>query len=178
MQKKINLIPTEMAVPASAVKLAKVLNKISIVAVILLIITSLSVAGLFFYFSSEVQKQDARIASMKSRITSLSQNEQKLVLAKDRLSKISVVQKIKSVGDEVSRFKSFSEIANNSGSIITEANLTPRGTEVTLLSQTSDSLSPVLKPLATIAGYKTVVLDSLGYSSGSGFISTISLEIE
>ncbi len=167
-----------MAVPASAVKLAKLINKISEFAVIALIVTSLSVAGLFFYYSSEVTKQTARVASLKNKITTLSQNEQKLVLAKDRLSKIGVVQKAKSVGDEVSRFKSFSEGVSSTGSIITEANLTSKGTEVTLLSQTSESLALVLKPLSKIADYKTVVLSSLGFNAGTGFVSTINLEVE
>jgi hypothetical protein len=178
MQKRINLIPSDMAVPASAVKLAKLVNKISMFAVVALIVTSLGVAGLFFYYSSEVTKQTARISSLKNKITTLSQNEQKLVLAKDRLSKIDVVQKAKSVGDEVSRFKSFSESVSSTGSIITEANLNSKGTEVTLLSQTSESLALVLKPLSKIADYKTVILSSLGFNSGTGFVSTINLEVE
>ena len=178
MQKKINLIPSDMAVPASAVKLAKLINKISVFAVIALIVTSLSVAGLFFYYSSEVSKQNARVASLKNKITTLSQNEQKLVLAKDRLAKISVVQNAKSVGNEVSRFKKFSESVSLSGTIITEANLNSKGSEVTMLSQNSDSLAQVLKPLSKIADYKTVILSSLGFNSGTGFISTVNLEIE
>lgn len=178
ISKKVNLIPNEMAVPATAVKTAKLLNKISIFAVIALIITSLSVAGLFFYFSSEVTKQNERITTLKDKVTSLSQNEQKLVLAKDRLSKINVVQKAKSVGDEVARFKKFSESVSQTGTIITEANLSSKGSEVTMLSQNSESLALVLKPLSKIADYKTVILSSLGFNSGTGFISTINLEVE
>lgn len=178
MRNKINLIPSEMAVPASAVKVAKLLNKISIVAVILLIVISISIAGFFYYYSTEVTKQNSRITTLKNNIEALIRNEQKLVLAKDRLSKISVVQKAKSVGDEVSRFKKFSESLSSSGSVITEANLSSKGTEVTILSQNSESLELVLKPLSRQTDYKTIVLSSLGFNSGTGFVSTINLETE
>lgn len=167
-----------MAVPASAVKLAKLLNKISTIALIVLVVISLSVAGLFYYYSSVITEQNSRITATKNNIETLIQNEQKLVLAKDRLSKISVVQKLKSVGDEVSRFKKFSENLSSTGSIITEANLSSKGTEVTLLSQTSESLGLVLKPLSSQTDYKTIVLSSLGFNSGTGFVSTINLEVE
>lgn len=173
--KKINLIPNEMAVPAAAVKTAKLLSKVSIIAVIILIITALSVGGLFFYFSNESTKQVARISTLKTNITNLQQNEQKLVLAKDRLAKIKIVQEAKSVNSEVTRFKDFSDMISTSGSTITEANLTNKGTEVSLLSADSESLSLTLKPLATLSNYKTIVLSSLGYNPGTGFISTIVL---
>lgn len=178
MRRKINLIPSDMAVPASAVKLAKIISKVSIYSVIILIVVTLSVAGLFFYFSNEVSKQNTRITSLKSKITDLSQNEQKMVLAKDRLTKIQVVQKVKSVSDEVSRFKNFSESLVLTGSIITEANLNSKGTEVTVLSQTTDNLASFLKPLSNVSGYKTVVLSSLGFNPSNGFVSTINLEVE
>lgn len=176
--KKINLIPSEMAVPAGAIKLAKLLNKISIVAVIILIVTSLSVAGLFFYFSNQDSKLSSSVASLKTKLTQLQSNEQKLVLAKDRINKIKVVQKTKSVNDEVSRFKGFSELVSASGSVITEANLNSKGTEVSLLSANSTVLSSILKPLASLGGYKQIILSSLGFNTGTGFMSTLVLNNE
>lgn len=177
-QKRINLIPQEMAVPATAVKTAKLLNKISTVAVIILILLSLLIAGLFIYFSNQDKTLTSKITSMKTKLTQLQSNEQKLILAKDRLTKIKNVQKAKSVNNEIGRFKSFSEMVIGSGSIITEANLNSKGTEVSLLSSDSNTLATVLKPLATLSGYKTIVLTSLGYNAGTGFISTLMLSNE
>lgn len=176
--KKINLIPAEMAVPARAVKLAKVINKVSIISVIVLMITSLAVAGLFFYYSSQSTAQAERINLLKTKISNLQKNEQKLVLAKDRLAKIDVVQKAKSVDSEVTRFKKFSDLVSSSGSVISEANLNSKGTEVSVLSLDSSSLSNILKPLASFSDYKTIVLSSLGYNPTTGFMSTIVLSID
>ncbi len=177
--KKINLIPAEMAVPARAVKVAKVINNISLVGVVVLILSIVVIGGLFFYFNSENDNLVNSISSLKSRIVSLEQNEQKLVLAKDRISKINIVQKLKSVSGEVGRFKKFSEIvASVPGAVISEANLTSKGSEVSLLAQSTDSLSGILVPLASLDEYRRITLSSLGYNPNSGYILTILLETE
>ncbi|MEK7168971.1 MAG: hypothetical protein AAB778_03095 [Patescibacteria group bacterium] len=174
----MNLIPSDMAVPAAAVKLAKLLNKISTISALVLLLTILSVGGLFFYFSSENSKQATRIFSLKAKINSLQQNEQKLILAKDRLAKIALIQQSKSVNKEILRFKEFSNLVSTSGSKVTEASLGSKGTEVTLLSENSEILAQILKPLSEFIDYKTVILSSLSYNAGTGFISTIALNIE
>lgn len=177
--KKINLIPTEMAVPARAVKIAALLNKISIVAVILLIISILGVGGSVYYFNNQNNSINRRIASLKSEIARLEVNEQKLVLAKDRLSKISKVQESKSVNDEISRFKKFSDIvAVNPEIVIAEANLSTKGTEVSISTPTSTALGLILAPLSNLDVYKKIIMSSLSYNVNTGFLSTISLENE
>lgn len=178
-QKKINLIPSDMAVPAEAVKIAKVISKVSIVLVIVLILVSLSVAGLFIYFNNNLLAHSAKVESLKSKVTSLSQNEQKMVLAKDRLAKINIVQNAKSVNNEVDRFKEFSDIVSTSiDSNITEANLNTKGTEVTILSKSVTSLSEFIKPITLIKNYKTIILSSLSLNPVNGFTLTFNLSTE
>lgn len=174
----MNLIPLDMAVSSSAVKLAKNINKTSTIFALVLLVTLLSVGGLFFYFSDQSSKQATRISSLKLKINSLQQNEQKLILAKDRLAKIETIQQSKSVNKEVLRFKEFSDLVNTSGSKVTEASLSSKGTEASLISANSDSLTQILKPLTEFGGYKTIILSSLTYNAGAGFISTIVLNLD
>ena len=179
MDKKINLIPIEMAVPARAVKIAKILNKISTVTVILLILTLIVVGSIFFYYSTQNSKINRNINSSKTKITNLEKSEQKLVLAKDRLSKIEVVQKVKSLNDEIKRYQKFSIIVSAStGSIISEADLNSKGTEVTILSQSSDSLTEIIPLLSKLKDYGKIILSSLEFNPISGFILNIKLETE
>lgn len=167
-----------MAVPVSAVKTASLLNRISVISIGFLALTIVVFAGLFFYLSKTSSAQVDNISKLKAKITSLQQNEQKLVLAKDRLAKIKVVQDARSVGNEVGRFRDFSKDISNSGSVVTEATLNNNGTEVSLISSSSDILSSLLTPLSTIIDYKKVILKSLSYNATTGFISTILLESE
>jgi len=179
MDKRINLIPSELAVPARAVKLARVINKFSIVATILLILTSIVLGSLFFYYSTERTKINSNINTLISKISSLEKSEQKLVLAKDRLAKIKVVSDTKSVNDEVLRYQEFSNIISNaSGSAITEAVLTSKGTDASIIFQDSSSLSQVLSPLSKLTNYKKIILSSLGFNPNAGFLANILLQVE
>lgn len=176
MEKRINLIPTEMAVPARAVKLTKTINKVSIVSVIILILTSLLLGGAFFYYSLEDKKVAASVASLKSKIVSLEKSEQKLVLAKDRIEKINIVQNAKSVNNEVLKYQKFAELVlNASGSAITEADLSSKGTEVSVLSANTSTLSLILAPLLKLTEYQKIVLTSLNFNPASGYISSLVL---
>lgn len=173
--KKMNLIPSEMAVPARAVRLAKLINRASTFFALILLVAVLVTGGLFFYFSSQSAKQVATISNLKVKINNLQQNEQKLVLAKDRLVKISAIQQLKSISSEITRFNEFANLISTSGSILNEASLSSKGTEATLLSDNSDKLAEILKPIDNFVNYKKVVLTSLNYNPGTGFVSTIFL---
>ncbi len=179
MDKRINLIPTEMAVPARAVKLAKIINKFSTIATILLILASVILGSLFFYYSLERTKIKNNTESLISRISSLQVSEQKLVLAKDRLAKIKIVRDSKSVNNEILRYQEFSNIiANATGSAITEAVLTSKGTDVSIIFVDSASLSEVLSPLSKLTNYKKIILSSLGFNPNTGFLANILLQYE
>lgn len=179
MDKKINLIPIEMAVPARAVKIAKILNKISTATIILLILAIVVIGSLFFYYSTQNTKINRNINASKTKITNLEKSEQKLVLAKDRLIKIEVVQKAKSLSDEIKRYQKFASVVSASvGSTISEADLNSKGTEVTILSQSSDSLAYIISPLSKLIDYSKIILASLEYNPSSGFILNFKLETE
>ena len=71
LARKINLIPTEMAVPAGSLKFVKVLNKLSILGVISLILLTISAITLFVFYSIELKKVNSSVASLKNEISSL-----------------------------------------------------------------------------------------------------------
>lgn len=177
--RNINLIPTEMAVPASAVKLSGLLNKISTVLVILLILSSIGFGLSVFFLNQESNKISRSVEALKLRISDLEQNEQKLVLAKDRIEKITSIKNSKSVNDDVARYKAFSTLLQTTtGSSVSEANISSKGTEVVVISQDSTSLSSLLTPLAESANYKNIIISSLGYAQGTGFLSSLILNSE
>lgn len=177
--RKINLIPTEMAVPARAVKLAALINKISTVMVIILILSSLGFGASVFLLNQESNKVVRAVEALKLKISELEQNEQKLVLAKDRIEKITAIKKSKSVNDEVTRYKAFSGLLlSSTGSSISEANISSKGTEVVVVSSDSSSLASLLRPLVDLANYKNIVISSLGYNPGTGFLSSLMLTSE
>lgn len=177
--KNINLIPTEMAVPARAVKLAKTISKISIIGSVVLFLSILVFGSYFTYLTLENKKVAENVERLKESVVELSQNEQKLILAKDRLSKINVVKKVDSSNQHLENYRAFLNDILSIGSFqITEANLSTKGIELNLIVNDSTSLSTILKALEAINGYDRVVVSSLTFNQGSGFIANLLFELD
>lgn len=175
--RKINLIPQDLAVPSKTVKLAVVINKITTTIFILVVLVVFVFGGLIYYFSNENNKLIQQTESLKSKVVSLSANEQKMVLAKDRLAKISTIEKEKNVENEVARFKTFSDFVFASPDMnLSEANLTTKGSETSLLAKNSSALSSFMTSLQNLKEYKNIVISSLSFNPNLGFLLTISLE--
>ena len=166
-----------MAVPARSVKLVRIINKVSILGVILLILSSVSAIILFLLFSNELKKVDNSVTSLKNEISSLEKSEQKLYLVKDKLGKIAYVKSLSSAEDDLIQFKDLNEslsFASDSG--FTQVDIGSKKTEVSLLSSNSDALSEVLNTLANLTNYRKIILSSLGFNPSSGFISSFIFE--
>lgn len=171
-KKQINLIPSELTVTPSAVKLTRILNKISTIGVIMLIFAVLVLISTLVYFDFKYKAITADVDSLKSKILVLEKSEQKLVLAKDRISKIMTIQKIDSVDTEIENFRDFQNIIPSvaSGSALTEVNIDPIKTVASMKFENSDTLRTTLSSISKLSKYKKVVLSSLGYSTNGGFI--------
>ena len=178
-KKPINLIPSDMVVPAKTLRLAATLNKISTIGTILLVTIILGLISGLFYYNFQYKKTLSNIESLKSKVQSLERSEQKLVLAKDRLTKIAAVKKLDSVDDELKSFKNFeSLVLTNPGSIFTEISIDSDKTETSIVSATSSSLSNVMKSLNDLSenkltNYKHIIMSSLGFNSSSGYLVSL-----
>lgn len=173
-KKQINLISSEMTVSAKTIALSKTLNKISIFGAVLLIILIMAVISGIVYYNIEYKKVSSSINVLKEKIVKLEKSEQKLILIKDKLSKIAIIKKIDSVDDELSSFQNFqSLITDSSVSAITEVSITPQKTETSLLINNSDSLFNIFKKIITLPKYNKIVLSSLGFTSTGYLVSLV-----
>ena len=177
MKKQINLIPVEMTVPTKTVKLVKILNKISIIGAIFLILIILIFISGLIYYNIEYKKSVSNVNTLKDKIITLEKSEQKLILAKDKLSKIAYIKSIDAVDDELTNFIELKSLVSSpSASTFTEISIDPKKTELSLTFPNSLDLSGALKSLPTLTKYKRIVLSSLGYSKNSGFLVSLILE--
>lgn len=174
MEKKINLIPIELAISPKTVRLTKLLNKIMIGGTILLFLAIISSVSIFVFFRLQSTKIAQSIEDLKTKIIALEGSEQKLVITKDRLNKISVVEKMPSVKEDVEKFKNVEDLINSApDSALVEANIQNSKTEFSVTSKSSDALAFFLGPMSKLTLYKNLILSSLGYTSTSGFISDL-----
>lgn len=175
--KQINFIPENMAVPAKSVKLAHFLNKISTFGVISIIIFVVLTIFIFIFSSVELKKTENSLKSLKNEIASLERSEQKLILVKDRLEKISYIKSLNSAEDDISNFKNLNEsLSLASGSSFTQVDIGSSKTELSLVANNSDSLISALGLFYNLKEYQKIILTSLVFNLKSGYISSFLLE--
>lgn len=171
INKKINLIPTEMAVPTRALNLAATLNKISVFGAVAVILAALSLIAGLVYYNLQYKKSASNVESLKNKIVQLQKNEQKLILAKDKLSKISYIRSLDSVDAELTNYKAFQNLVMaDSNSNISEVSIGPNKIETTVTLKDTLALTNVLSTITTLPNYKKIVLSSLAYSSATGYL--------
>ncbi|EKE05790.1 MAG: hypothetical protein ACD_19C00176G0012 [uncultured bacterium] len=171
-KKQINLISQEMTVPTKIVVLAKVLNKISIIGTIFLILAAIGLISGLLYFNSQYKKTISNIDSLKVKITDLEESEQKLILAKNKLSKIAYIRSINSIDNELDNYNALkNQILINSVSFDTaEVIFDPNKTETSFKFSDTTNLSNALTTLSKFDKYKKIILTSLGYNTTSGYL--------
>lgn len=170
----INLLPTNLVAQAPVSKFANLLKKITTLGFVLFIL-AITVVGAYYlinYFtiSSSVNKQTI----LKEQIKSLEQTEQKVFLAKDRLDKIKTALNIESADKNLEKLENFySAIA---GTVtISEADITSKKTEISVVARNSSFLTTFLGNLTTSDLFKTINLTSFGFNSSNGYFITVEI---
>lgn len=174
MKKQINLIPHDLAVPLKTTKLGNYLNRISTIgAIVFISIVVILIAGLT-YFNFKYKGIVEEVETLKGKILNLENSEQKLVLSKDRLSKISTIRKDDAIDTEFSNFEKFYNIMISiPGTTFSDIVMTPKQTDATVKFQDSAALNSAIAAVYTLTDYKGITLTSLGYNQGSGYYITL-----
>lgn len=174
MEKKINLIPAEMAVPARSVRLAKNLNKFSTISVTILLVLLVITISIYFFYNFQYKKVIVNSDLSKAKVIALEKSEQKLFLAKDRISKIKNLKGAKSVYKEMQEVQILSQkISAIPDSTLSEIIINELKTDLIIKSATTASVSEVMKTVSSTDNYKNVVLTSLTFSPVSGYVSNL-----
>jgi len=178
MDKKINLIPEELTVPSSVVKLTKLISKFSIVAVISLIVTSLVMISFFVYFSLNLKNLDSSNTSLKANVVSLEKTEQQLILTKDKLSKILLVKSLESADINFESYKEFRTIASEFPDLLLgESEINAKGMEISVSSNNTSSFIGFLKRIGEFNKFPNASISSLNFSPDKGLLLNLTYGI-
>lgn len=174
MERKINLIPGELKMSRQVATLIKKLNKISIVLLITSLIGATVYVSGYLYFAAEVKKTNQKIDDIKNEISNLEKNEQMLVFAKDRLSKM---KSIDNLGTAKSSFDNFNPIIGylnlNPDVTYSEIDFDVKKVQSTFISQNSQALTNFLRFIEELRLFSKIWATDIGYNPSSGFMSNI-----
>lgn len=183
MNKKIiNLIPVDMTVSSKTLRLAALLNKISTIGAVVLVFLLVGLISTMVYYNIQYKNILTDTESLKSKIQTLEKSEQKLVLAKDKLSKIAEVKKEDSISNDLKSFETLLGLVSlTAGSNFTEISIDADKTETSIVSSNSSALSSIMQALYSLSSnkltsYKSIVMSSIGYNVSSGFLLSLVLK--
>ena len=179
MKKQINLIPNELAVSPKYVKLAKEINKVSVFGMSIFVFFLVLFLVFYFYYSNLFKKTNAELVRLKTNVSSLEDSEQRLVLVKDRLSKISRVKKLNTTEKDISNAKI---ILDQLGQIEpqnqTSISLDGQQTELVFKSGSASLLAESLRVVSSLGLYNNVFIQSIASIPDSGYSVNINLSNE
>ncbi|KKP48069.1 MAG: hypothetical protein UR39_C0002G0172 [Candidatus Woesebacteria bacterium GW2011_GWA1_33_30] len=169
MDKKINLIPEDLAVPASVVKLTKIINKLSIVMSVVLIVAVLGIVSLLFYFLTNLKRAEASNSLLKDEVTTLEKVEQQLVLTKDKISKINQVKLFDSSDLNLDNFKILQNIIPEFPDLILgEVQISSKGIEILISGKDTVSFITFLRRIKEFDAFPNVAISSFSLNPKSG----------
>lgn len=179
MKKQINLIPNELAVSPKYVKLAKEINKVSVFGMSIFVFFLVLFLVFYFYYSNLFKKTNSELTRLKTNISSLEDSEQRLVLVKDRLSKIRQVKKLNTIEKDIANAKiildQLGQIENQNQ---TSISLKDQQTDLVFKSSSTSLLAESLRVVSSLGLYNTILVQSIALIPDSGYTVNINLTNE
>lgn len=166
--KEINLLPVELKPKSIVLHISKILRDISIFGFILFVFFTLAVASLVIYYSTEAKKYETRIENLKTQVKSLEKTETRLVLTKDRLSKIKQIFQMPNLDQEVSKLESLMNFLPQSAKI-SDIKLSLGKIELSLAVSTNSDLTALLALLTAEGMFQKIEVSSFSFKPNLGY---------
>lgn len=171
---EINLLPTEMKPKGYVVDLANSLKKFAVIALFVFLVGALSLTGVYIYFLRGTRASVSEHEGLKSQIKALQATEQRLILVKDRLSKVEDVFESDDAEEEILAFERVSSFANE-GILVEDVDIKAENLEVSLTAVSLTNLTEFIGNLVRLGGFETIILRSLEFDPDSGYLVIFSL---
>lgn len=170
----INLLPDELKPKSSTIRVYKGLKKASILFVSFCALIIFVIGGVILVITNFLNISQKKQDSLKSQIVNLEQTETRLVLIRDRLSKIGELQGSYETKSRIEGIRSLIETVSQ------DVTLTQIGIDSKGISLKADFVSPAqmtafITKLSGMTEYSSIKLDSMKFIVGKGYEATLFL---
>lgn len=165
---KINLLPPELTPNRSMVRLTNIITKMSYVMVIVLLITVITMFGIFITNSFKIKSLNNQQKKLVEEVKKYEQTEQQITLAKERIITIKDIWSQKNVSkslDSVERLLSYVD----TNIVIQNLLLSSTKNEISFDSVSTDSVSKFLGNVMVSDIYEKIVLKSFSFNPRVGY---------
>lgn len=175
MKTSINLIPPELTPDEKIVKIGATAKKISVFGFSLYLILGISGGSLIYILKNQVNSNHQIIAEVKANIQALAATEQKIILLKDRLTKVNDVKVEADKEDNLLKFERVMSLIPE-GALLTEGSFGKGVAEASFLVSDSSSLKNLMNSLTTLDIYKQIIMTGFSFNPTLGYSISVKMQ--
>lgn len=169
---KINLLPSGQRVGKSLQRVLRVTRTLGVISLGLFIVFILALSAIFVYSSVSLNNLNSANTGLKGRINGLETSETKIVLLKDRIGKIKLVQGIPTA---IKNLDSINSVLTplSFESTVNDLNVSSSKVSASVTFKSNSDISVFLENLSDSASFQTVSLSNFSFNPVSGYLVSI-----
>lgn len=145
------------------------MQKASYAAVAVFIVLVVISFSYLFILSTQITSSNTTQGSLKTSISSLESTEQRVVLMKDRISKINALTKEEDTQELIGAFESITKQVPITAVLIA-GEVTDEASKISYLMPSSSSLVELMAVVSANEDYEIVLLKAFSYTPSSGYL--------
>lgn len=174
MAVKVNLLPNELKVGKGVLRILRIIRMFGVISLGVFLVFGLGVAIFFILSSVALNNLNKTNDVLTSQIQSLETSETQMVLLKDRIGKIKIVQNLPSAAKNLDSINSL--IASiPSSDPVNGLELTPSKISMSINFNSNSDLSGFLKSLSSSSSFQAISLTSFTFNPVSGYLVGIDI---
>ena len=174
MAVKLNLLPENFKLTGPIARVVKFMRPLNVILLALFLVTVIGMGGFFIFSSISLRNLAAANDSLKQQIQTQSTAQQQIVLLKDRLKLINMVQ---SLPDSLKNLTGVGPLLSTitGTSLVSELGVDTQKTTVSLVFKSNSDLTTFVKGLENIKTFAAVTLSAFSYNPSTGYLVSLNL---
>lgn len=168
---KIDLLPIESKIKGSYIKAAKFAKTLGLILISIYLLGSIFVTGYILVLNSQIGSIENNIEKLKIDIRSLESSEQKIVLLKDRISKIKYIMTLKSANTGLDSIKDIIDKLDENSSV-TELKIDTSRIEASFNLKSTSALYSFMNNLQS-QQFTNLKIDNFTFNPNTGYLISV-----
>ena len=174
MAVNLNLLPPDLQINKGLGRILKTIKSINVILIVAFIVFSLGVGGFFVVSKISLNSVQSSVDKLKSQVKAQETSEQKLILLKDRLSKIYSIKSTPSASKNIDGANSLlTNVSPNS--TMDQAVIEPTKADISLKVQSNEDLGILFTNIKNTSSFKFIDLYSFDYSPSVGYLVKLNM---
>lgn len=174
MAVNLNLLPQELSGKTPLGRIEAAIKKINYILIPLFLVFAVGLLIFYVVVSYQATNATAQLEALKAEVKDKETTEQKLVLVRDRLSKVKTSKNSPAATERIANIGPLLSIVPPD-SPIGELALDSGKTEISVVFKNTSAMAAFFEGLAEVEGYERIEMTSFGFSPINGYLVSLRL---